>query len=259
MFRSNVVHQFRDAGTYTVTLEMNGQCVATKDVVISKRKILISPELIPAINFPKNIRVGDEVVFSNDSPFAKSWQWSFGETTQIDGTSKSETYTFKRPGEKTVLLVVNSDRRHEAKQRVTVLPAKKERTRRPTVRKPDPIETVLNTHIDEKPEELPPPVEKPEDKIERIEISSDEIRQMLISYSTRNIDDRAIRSYFCYSSIPVFNKGGSRKTVNQLFNEIRDVKIELKDLRLVRDSKTGCIKSMTIDMRTKKGLFWKNF
>jgi len=260
MFRSNVVHQFEEPGTYTVTLEMNGQCVTTKNVVISKRRILVSPELIPTINFPKNVRVGDKVLFSNSSPFAKSWQWSFGESLRIDGTKRQETYTFKTPGEKTVLLVVNGDQRHEAKQRITVLPAKKvERPRRQIVVKPDPIETVLRD-IEDKPVVDDPPVpQAPASTVAKIEISEDEIKQMLVSYSARKIDDRAIRNYFCYSSIPVFNKGGERKTVNQLFNAVRDVKIELKSLKLVRDNTTGCIKSMTIDMRVKKGPFWKKF
>ncbi len=258
MFRSGVVHQFKEPGTYKVTLEMNGQCVATKEVVIAKRRILISPKLIPTINYPKNIRVGDEVVFSNDSPFAESWQWSFGETMRIDGTAKEETYSFKRPGEKTVLLVVNGDNRHEAKQRITVLPAKKKKKKKPVTYKADPIETVLKDQIDKKPVEEVKPTEVSEET-PRIEVSSEEMRQMLMGYSVRTIDDIAIRNYFCYTSIPVFNKNGARKTVNQLFRDIRDVKIELKDLKLVRDSKTGCIKSMTVDLRTKKGLFWKNF
>ena len=256
VFRSNVVHRYTSPGTYTVTLESNGKCVATKQVVVSKRRILISPELIPEINLPKNVRVGDEVVFSNNSTFAKSWQWSFGETLAIDGRDREEKYTFTTPGEKTILLVVNDDLRHEAKQRITVLPAKKKKKKRVIKNKVDPIETVLQD-IDDKPEELVIPDAPPEP--EKIVISSDEIRQLLMDYSKRKIDDLSIRNYFCYSNIPVFNKKGTRYTVSQLFGQIRDVKIELKNLRLIKDSKTGCIKSMTIDMRTKKGVFWKNF
>ena len=85
------------------------------------------------------------------------------------------------------------------------------------------------------------------------------MQQLLVGYSNRRVDDIAIRNYFCYSNIPVFNKTGDRFTVSQLFNEIRDVKVELNGLKMVRDNTTGCIKSMTINMRTKKGLFWKKF
>lgn len=260
MFRSNVVHQFAKPGKYKISLEMNGQCKKNKELVIYKRKVLISPELVPTINLPKNVRVGDEVTFSNDSRFAKSWQWSFGETMAIDGRDSEEKYTFKRPGEKTILLVVNNDQRHGAKQRITVLPEKKKKRRRVITRREDPIETVLQDQIASKPqEEDPPPTIDDGPKIERIEVSSDKIRQMLVGYSTRTVDDRAIRDYFCYTTIPVFNKSGNRVTVNQLFKEIRDVKIEIKSIALVKDSNTGCIKSMTLDMRVKKGLFWKNF
>ncbi len=259
MFRSNVVHQFTKPGKYKITLEMNGQCKKTKEVVISKRRVLVSPELVPTINLPKNVRVGDEAVFSNDSHFARSWQWSFGETMAIDGRNREEKYIFERPGEKTILLVVNGDQRHGAKQRITVLPEKKKKRRRVVTRREDPIETVLQDQIASKPQEDTQTAIEDAEKVERIEISSDKIRQMLVGYSTRSIDDRAIREYFCYSTIPVFNKNGNRVTVNQFFKEIRDVKIELKNITLVKDSRTGCIKSMTIDMRLKKGIFWKSF
>lgn len=265
VYRSDVVHQFSKPGKYTVSLRMNGQCLATKDIAISKRKKRIDPALIPNIILPKHVRVGDAVEFVNDSKFAKSWQWSFGETTGIDGRGKKEKYTYKNPGEKTILLVVNDDRRHEAKQRITVLPAIKERRKRNNIRRSDPIEMVLRQQIIDKPvtetknEENEKKKKEEKEKIKRIEISPDELQQLLVGYSNRRVDDTAIRNYFCYSNIPVFNKTGDRFTVSQFFNEIRDVKLELNGIKMVRDKNTGCIKSMTVDLRTKKGLFWKKF
>ena len=263
VYRSDVVHQFSEPGKYTISLQMNGQCVATKDITISKRKELVDPALIPNIVLPKYVRVGQEVEFANDSKFAKSWQWSFGETMAIDGTAKKEKYTFKRPGEKTVLLVVNGDLRHEAKQRITVLEAIRERRTRNTSNRIDHIETVLQ-QIDDKPlaaieAEKKEEKEKEEEKINWIEVSEDELRQLFVGYSNRRVDDKAIRGYFCYSNIPVFNKTGDRFTVSQFFNEIRDVKLQLNGIRMIRDNKTGCVKSITVDMKTKKGLFWKKF
>ncbi len=264
-FRSNVVHQFRKEGTYEISLQMNGQCTTTKKIVIAKRKKLIDPALIPNIILPKYVRVGQEVAFSNDSDFAKSWQWSFGETMAVDGNGRSEKYTFTSPGEKTILLVVNDDRRHEAKQRITVLPALKEKKNRASVSRVDPIETVLREQIDDKPvseveKDTKAAENRAAEEAKRIEISTDEMQQLLMGYATRNIDDIAIRNYFCYSNIPVFNSTGERFTVSQFFKDIRDVnKIELKEIRMIKDQKTGCIKSMTINMRTKKGLFWKTF
>ena len=258
-YQSNVVHQFKKPGIYKIGLKINGQCKVEKEISITKNKILISPELIPNIILPKNVRVGDEVEFSNTSTFAKSWQWSFGETLHIDGTTKDVKYVFKTPGEKTILLVVNGDRRHEAKQRITVLD-KKERKRKISSAKTtvDPIQQVLSGIRDtlELPSE---PKKDKKEEIKKIVISSDEIKKMLIGYANREIDDRALRNYFCYSSIPVFNKNGKRFTVNQLFNEIRDKKIDIKSIKLVKNSKTGCIVSMTLDMKIKKALFSKNF
>ncbi|HEA21170.1 MAG TPA: PKD domain-containing protein, partial [Pricia antarctica] len=151
MFRSNVLHQFKKPGKYTISLFMNGQCVTTKDIAISMRKQLIDPELVPNIIIPKHVRVGEEVEFSSDAKFAKSWQWSFGESLTIDGTSKKERYTFKKSGKKTILLVVNGDHRHEAKQLITVLEASRERRKRNISKRIDPIETVLRQQIIDKP------------------------------------------------------------------------------------------------------------
>lgn len=264
VYRSDVIHQFSEPGKYIISLQMNGQCIATKDIAILKRKKLVDPALIPNIILPKYVRVGEEVEFTNDSKFANSWQWSFGETMAIDGSDKKERYTFKRPGEKTILLVVNDDRRHEAKQRITVLPAVRERRKRNTSRRSDPIETVLRQQIIDKPtaqteNEEKEKKKKETEKVNRIEVSENELQQLFVNYSNRRVDDTAIRSYFCYSNIPVFNKTGDRFTVSQFFGEIRDVKLELKTVKMIRDKKTGCVKSMTVDMRTKKGLFWKKF
>ncbi|WP_430907958.1 PKD domain-containing protein [Maribacter sp. 2-571] len=263
-YRSDVVHQFKKEGTYEVALKMNGQCVSSKKIVISKRKKLVDPELIPNIVLPEYVRVGQEVVFENNSSFANSWQWSFGETMAIDGDGRKEKYSYKTPGEKTILLVVNGDRRHEAKQRITVLPELRQRRERNPISRVDHIENVLQ-QIDDKPavqveEEEQVAEAQAAERAARITISSDEMQQLLIGYSGRNVDDVAIRNYFCYSNIPVFSSTGKRFTVSQFFKEIRDVnKLEVKQIKMVKDQTTGCVKSMTINMRTKKGLFWKTF
>lgn len=258
-YRSNVVHQFKKPGKYSVSLKMNGECMATRELVISKVKIIKSPELIPNIILPKYVRVGNEVEFSNDSKFAKSWQWSFGETTLVDGTNRKEKYTYKTPGKKTILLIVNEDIRHEAKAILTVLPPKKK------VRKPrnrditTPIADVL-VEIPDAPivEENLPIAE--DDTPPYVEISNVEIKDMLVKYSRRNLDDVVIRKYFTVSNIPVFNKKGNRFTVSEFFKIIRDVnKLDIASIKLYKNKETGLIKSMTIDMRYKKGVFWKNF
>ncbi|WP_282164917.1 PKD domain-containing protein [Cellulophaga baltica] len=260
-FQSNVAHQFTKPGTYKVALRVNGQCDVVKEITINEKKELISPELIPNIILPTNVKVGEEVVFSSDAPFAESWQWSFGESLHIDGTNKEEKYTFKSPGEKTILLVVNGDRRHESRRRIVVLDSRGERQVITPRNRVDPIETALDNINDSLV--LPPTINVPdpvvEPEVKKIVVSSDEILQMLVGYSERRLDDRAMRSYFCYSSIPVFNKSGKRYTVNQLFNAIRDQKIEINSLNLRKKEDTGCITSMTIDMKIKKGLFSKTF
>jgi hypothetical protein len=259
-YQSNVAHQFEIPGTYKVALKVNGQCDVVKEITINEKKQLISPELIPNIVLPTNVKVGEEVVFSSDASFAESWQWSFGESLHIDGTDKKVKYTFKSPGEKTILLVVNGDRRHESRRKITVLDKRGDRVRVVSNVRIDPIESVLGDIGDDLPEELnPDPVVDTTPKIEKTNISSDEILQMLVGYSERRIDDRAIRKYFSYSSIPVFNESGKRHEVSELFKQIRDQKIDIKSLKLRKDDKTGKINSITIEMKIKRGLFSKSF
>ncbi|WP_158978314.1 PKD domain-containing protein [Cellulophaga sp. L1A9] len=260
-YQSNVAHQFKIPGTYKIALKVNGQCDVIKEVTISEKKELISPELIPNIILPTNVKVGEEVVFSSDASFAESWQWSFGESLHIDGTNKQEKYTFKSPGEKTILLVVNGDRRHGSRRKITVLDKRGQRTAIQSHTRVDPIEIVLGDIEDDLPEEALPPelvVEAPP-AVEKINVSSDEIKQMLVGYSERRIDDRAIRKYFTYNSIPVFNENGKRHEVSDLFKQIRDQKIEIKSLKLKKDNESGKINSITIQMKIKKGIFSKNF
>ena len=257
-YRSNVVHQFKKPGKYAVSLQMNGKCISTRELVISKTKIIVSPKLVPNIIVPKSIRVGQEIEFFNDSEFAKSWQWSFGETEAIDGNDRKETYTYQTSGQKTILLVVNGDLRHESKKIVTVLPVEK-KLRKTRKLRPDPIENVLE-ELPDGPIATPPPVE--EDKPIYVEISKEKIQEMLMKYSKRNIDDRAIRAYFTVSNIPIFNEKGVRFTASKFFNTIRDVyKLDIKSIKLDRSKETGLIRSMTVNMRYKRKrlTLWNNF
>ncbi len=260
-YRADVAHQFKKPGKYTVSLQMNGQCMATRDIVIAKIKIIKAPELIPNIILPQQVRVGEKVEFFNDSKFAKSWQWSFGETTTVDGTNQKESYTYETPGKKTVLLIVNGDRRHEAKRILTVLPPKTEVIRAHNRVVGTPIKDVIGTEIRDAPLVEEPSVPNVnEDKPAYVDVSSADIKDMLLKYSRRNLDDTAIRKYFKVSDIPVFNKKGDRFTVSEFFNTIRDVnKLDISSIKLYRDEKTGKITSMTIDMRYKSGVFWSNF
>ncbi|MGS0528305.1 PKD domain-containing protein [Zobellia nedashkovskayae] len=218
-YRSDVVHQFKKPGRYSVSLKMNGECVASREIVISKDKIVRDAKLIPNIVVPKKVRVGDEVEFFNDSKFATSWQWSFGETAAVDGNDRREKYTYRSPGEKTILLVVNGDRRHEAKRILTVYPSKKKERIGRSRNASAPIENVLAT-IPEAPTEEKPVVKDVNsvDEPPYIEISNEDIKDMLLRYSVRNLDDVSIRNYFCVTNIPVFNKSGN---VLQLANFLK--------------------------------------
>ena len=268
-FRSNVVHQFSEPGTYKVQLEMNDNCMVTKEITIVPKEKMINPKLVPEIGGPRTVRVGELVDFENTSKFANSWEWSFGETATVDSREQNPKYIFKSPGKKTVLLLVNEDSKHAARYQITVMPEKKEeRSRSVTRRSTDHIEAVLQDQIPDAPDEekviadAPPSMnvktpKKPE--IVKITIEKPTLTQLLLDYAERRTNNAAIRKYLCTSTIPVFNSSGKRFNIGTFLKNIRDKKIEIQDIRMFKDKTTGCLKSFTVDMKMKKGLFWKTF
>ncbi len=266
-FRANVVHQFEKPGTYNITLEMNHNCVLTKEITIVPKEKILNPELVPDIDAPRSVRVGELVEFMSGSEFAKSWEWSFGETASVDATDQNPKYIFKTPGKKTVLLLVNDDSKHAARHQITVLPAKQEERKRTVSRTAtDHIETVLKDQVPDAPVESPvipdgPPEEAKnvEPEVVRIEIAKPKLTSLLMDYAERRTNDAAIRKYLCTSNVPVFNSTGKRFDIGSFLREIRDKKIEIQDVRMYKDKTKGCLKSFTVDMKVKKGLFWKAF
>lgn len=266
-FRANVVHQFEKPGVYKVHLQMNNNCTLTKDVTIKPKEKVVNPELVPEIDAPRSVRVGDLVEFTNSSEFANSWEWSFGETASVDSRDQNPKYIFKTPGKKTILLLVNEDSKHGARHQITVLPAKQEERKRVVAtRQNDYIEEVLKDQVPDAPVEDPmiadAPPEEPKEKkpeIVRIEIAKPKLTQLLMDYSERRSNDAAIRKYLCTSNIPVFNSTGKKFDIGTFLREIRDKKIEIEDIRMYKSKTKGCLKSFTVDMKVKKGLFWKTF
>ena len=264
-YTSNVVHQFEDEGLYKVKLMMNDFCEVTKEVRITKRREVVDPSLIPIIGLPENVRVGDKVTFRNDSPFAQSWEWSFGETSIVDSKEQSPDYEFGSPGEKIITLIVNGNTQHASRRKLLVLP-KKETKRKIVPVKVDHVETVLQSQIPDAPPPTevkpdPVPVAKKETKpeVKKIVVTEESLKQLLVGYANRRVTDTKLRQLFCYGNIPVFNKAGNRHKVSQLLSEIRDKKVDINSIRIVQDNKTGCMQSFTINMKIKKGLFWKDF
>ncbi|MFC7773146.1 PKD domain-containing protein [Flavobacterium sp. GCM10027622] len=110
-FEKNVTHHFKNPGKYRVTLSINDNCIAYKDVVIKSIGDLAKRTRIPEIIAPKVVKVGEEVVFDyyyngND---IFSWEWSFGESSRLDDTESNPIHVYRTPGQKKVTLIINGN------------------------------------------------------------------------------------------------------------------------------------------------------
>lgn len=67
---------------------------------------------------PTQPKAGEKVVFTNASDFGEDWAWDFGDNTF--NTLKSPSHVYRKPGEYTVTLMVDSSSRHILKKTIEV-------------------------------------------------------------------------------------------------------------------------------------------
>jgi PKD repeat protein len=97
---------------FTVTLTINGECPQTKVITIlaAVTEAPVVPQYVRAVvDGPVGeVYVGEPVQFYDKTPGeVTSWDWSFGETMEIDSHEKNPVYTYKTKGTYTVQLMIN--------------------------------------------------------------------------------------------------------------------------------------------------------
>ena len=120
------IHIYKNPGSYLVKLVVNENCEISKNVIIKNNYIAVDSSYYPEFDAPIMATVGEPARFFDNTKNAKTWQWSFGETT-ITSSEKSPTYTFKSPGKKTITLIVNGRRDFPSVKRITVIPKQVEK------------------------------------------------------------------------------------------------------------------------------------
>jgi hypothetical protein len=106
---TSVLHKFNAAGTYTVSVTVDGQCTVFQDVVITEARIS-DYATVGTFNGPNTAYMGMPVTFEDLSTKSTSWEWYFDDHVRVDATGKSATYVFKTPGVKKISLMVNGRR-----------------------------------------------------------------------------------------------------------------------------------------------------
>lgn len=266
-FRSKVVHQYKEPGKYLVNLWVNKSCNIAKIVEIKSDSDVIDSTLLPKFSAPKTAYVNEAVSFTDSTSHAKSWEWRFGEGEKIDAIDKNPTYTYSTPGEKTVSLFVNDDIKYVSFKKITVLPARKERS--PISRADIMRETQGNvvdelleripeapaSEINEKPAVAVKKSEEPEEKIVVPELDERKLAGLIVGIAQDKLSYKNLTRFFCKDNLPsVQLKDGKIVSLYYLNNTLRNKKIELKNVSMVRNKENNCVSLIILDYK-RKGLF----
>ncbi|WP_306353355.1 PKD domain-containing protein [Flavobacterium sp. '19STA2R22 D10 B1'] len=254
-YRSKVTHVFTQPGKYTVKLSLNDNCTVEKVLTILPKNDVIDETKMPRFTGPKMAYVGDAVHFKDSTGHAKSWQWRFGEGEKIDAIDKNPTYTFKTPGEKVVSLIVNDDYKYVKSFKINVYPAKKddrdlvsERIERNRKNRIDPVEDYFSK-IPDAPTKAPLNTEGVNAEVP--EINEQKLGQLLMGVSENKLSYDKLVKYFCEDRLPTVQmKKGEVISLKSLNNNIRDKRIKIKELSIVKN-KENCVTLITIDYRYK--------
>ncbi|MGM5632021.1 PKD domain-containing protein [Apibacter raozihei] len=273
-FEKDPLHKYEKPGVYTITLEVNGSCVFQRILEIRDLGRLVDSTKIPKIIAPTVVEVGQNIEFYYKyRGEAFSWEWSFGETGQLDNTSEFPVYSYSTPGIKRVTFVINGDVTHISSKDIFVKPRKLINTKIKdtayTVEKAAELFTLPKGTPQKDPMEefmryipgvpLETPVQK---KIREIEenkapdISENQFQLLLLDVAKQSKTKEDFSKYTCGNyEFPVIKNNKTIMRFSEFCENIQNKKIKIESLRLTRNNK-NCIEGFTIKYKVKKGFIW---
>jgi hypothetical protein len=270
--RQHTFHIYKQPGKYIVSLTVNGNCIHTKEVIITDNNS-VNKEEMPTIIASRSITVGRPTYFRGIKEGGRTWEWSFGENRGVDDTSQNPIYTFEKAGEKIITLVANGNFSSVARIAVYVHPKE--------VKKINPLD-VASYEYEKEPEKFSLPkgkVQKDplEDMLQYIpvasrteakkdsikvdkkapKISEDQFEILLLKVAEGSKVKDDFEDYLCGNyEIPVVKNGEDLLTFDQLCESIKGKKIRIDAIRLNKDKKTNGVKGLNITYKVKKMLIW---
>lgn len=252
------LHVYDHPGEYLVTLQVNGSCSHSQKVTIHKKKSVINTSRYPTFSLPATANVGEEIQFSDNTEGAKKWQWSFGESMQIDATTQNPTYVFQSSGIKTVTLIVNGKEKYAIKKSITVFA---EPVEKPKFDLDPPKEIELKTQkpkdtiqISEVP--VAPPLQ-PIQPQKAPEISRIQLEDYLLQIAEEKKKPGILKPYTCNGFETRVRANGDELKLNVLLQQFKGKKISIKNLEIVKQKGTRCIDYIKVDYKKDKlfGIF----
>ncbi len=269
------VHKYLVAGKYFARLTINGTCYLEKEVIIKNINDIVLHQTVPEIIAPDVVRVGDPInfdyYFADDSKEVYSWEWSFGESGEMDKLEENPVYIFQTPGQKRVSLIINGDVRYITSKNIFVKPREpvlntfqyKQRIREevalelgpPQI---DPMdEYVLNLPV--APTPIPLVEVIPVEKFRAPDISSEQFEILLLKVAEQSKTKEDFSEYLCKDyEIPVIKNEDSLIPFAEFCLGIKGEKIKVESLTLTKDPDNNCIVSINVNYKVKKNLIWVN-
>ncbi len=272
-FRQVTMHKYSQPGDYIVKLLINGTCYHEKLVSIGNYDV--NPAYLPIIFSEDVASVGDIIYLEGQKDGGKTYEWSFGESGELDAIGPSVRTVYSTPGTKRITLIVNGDREHIATKEIYIAP------RAPRIIKelpPDNYQSQTYVQIVEK--ETTPPDVTLDPLVEKIEtlpsqpshsikkpqkidntrkcedVSTDFLKRQinLVAKQSLTVDD--IETYTSdgrNTKVLSLGKNNDVITLEQLCSEITNKKIEIKSFNVEKDA-NNCVKLFRINYRIKKSL-----
>lgn len=273
-FDRSPFHKYTKSGMYVVTLQVNGSCTLKKTLEIRNMGKIIDSMKIPKIIAPMVVTVGQPVeVYYKYLGVPFSWEWSFGESGQMDNTSEYPVYSYSTPGKRRITLVINGDVTHIASKDIYVKPRKLTTSvldsMKAYIMAKDPVEYLLppgNPQKDPMEEFLrhipAVPIETPvEEKINKVvenlapSISENQFKLLLLEVAKQNKAKEDFGKYTCNKyDFPVVKNDNVIIPFSEFCETIQNKSIKIKSLRIIKNNK-NCIESIIIKYKIKKGPF----
>lgn len=250
-----VLHVFKHPGEYAVTMQVDGGCAVRKKVIVRKREPAARTSRYPDFSMPPTARVGEPVRFTDNTAGANEWQWSFGETMQVDDTTKNPTYVFQSSGVKTVTLIVNGKERYAAKKRITVFarPVEEPEFDLDLPERAELEQKQLRDTISIAEVPLAPPL-KPVPQNRAPELSRIQLEDYLLQVAEEQRAPETLSPFCCEGFDTRVRANGKEQSLLVLLQDIQGEKISIGNLEVLKHKETGCISFIKVDYNRKKVL-----
>ncbi len=245
------LHIYKKPGEYTVKLIVNDICEKTEVITIKDKLFILDSTKLPVFEIPNSIKVGETLTIKDETDNASTWEWRFGETAEVNSTSKTAKYAYKEAGLKTISLIVNGDMKHIAEKRINVLPLEDEK---------DDINPITSTNrnirdnIKANPLDGKTKTDKENTKKAVPFISEAQFKKNLTLVSKKKLTANAFSEYFCGDINKTIIANGKEVSFLLFCEKIRGRRLKIKQLNIYREKGTNCIKSVGIK-HNKFGIF----